>query len=109
MSEAKKRARLAVLAGEIESEMRRIGVWRENLPSEEKVLEGGAFGLGTVSFDTWLQVVFVTRLRQAANGDIDIPHTSSVAAQSAREWDGDPLDRGRLQELIEAVDSTVGR
>src|SRR4051794_11153381 len=55
---AEVRARFGALADEIEAEMRHLGTWSEDPPSEETVLEGGAFGLGTVAFDTWLQVVF---------------------------------------------------
>jgi uncharacterized protein YqcC (DUF446 family) len=107
MSEEKTRARLGELAGEIESEMRRLGVWREQPPSEEDVLAGGAFGMGTVSFDAWLQVVFVHRLRQVAEGTLSVPTSSSVGAKAVREWDGDPFDRDVLLDLINQVDSLV--
>ena len=106
MTTEAKLARLRVLADEIESEMRRIGLWMDEPPSEEEVLKGGAFGLGTVAFDTWVQVVFVTRLRQAADGAFPLPETSSVGAQAAREWDG-AVDRDRLQQLIFEVDELI--
>ena len=96
-------ARLGALADEIEAEMRRLGLWREDPPAEETVLAGGAFGLGTGPFETWLQVVFVPRLRQVAAGTFDPPTSSSVAAQAVREWDG-YRDRDRLVGLIQQVD-----
>lgn len=102
-----KRERLGELAAEIEAEMRRLGLWWPEPPSEEHVLAGGAFGLRTVSFDTWLQVVFVTRLRQVADGGIAIPPSSMVGVQAAREWDGDPRDRDHLSDLIHEVDRLV--
>ena len=107
MSEATTRARMGELASEIESEMRRLGVWLEQPPPEETVLAGGAFGLGTVPFDTWLQVVFVQRLHQVAEGTFDIPRSSSVGAQAVREWDSDPFDRDALLDLIHQVESLV--
>ena len=99
-------ARLGVLADEIEAEMRRLGTWMDDPPSEETVLAGGAFGLGTVAFDTWLQVVFVLRLRQAAAGEFEIPSSSSVGAQAVREWDG-YTDRDRLLDLIHEVEALI--
>ncbi len=101
------RAQLGRLADEIEAELRRLGTWREDAPSEEKVLAGGAFGMNTVAFDTWLQVVFVERLRQVARGELDIPLSSSVGTQATREYDGDPADRSVLMKLIHEVDRTV--
>lgn len=107
MSKRAKKARLGELAVEIEAEMRRLGLWLEDPPAEDVVLAGGAFGRETVPFDTWLQVVFVQRLRQVAEGDFDIPKSSSVGAQAAREWDADPFDREALRGLIYQVDSLL--
>lgn len=107
MSDVEKRARLGELADDIEEEMRRVGVWNANPPSEQRVLEGGAFGLGTVAFDTWVQVVLVRRLRQAAEGSLPIPRSSSVSAQATREWDGDPTDREPLMDLLRELDSII--
>jgi uncharacterized protein YqcC (DUF446 family) len=107
MSKRATKARLGELAIAIESEMRRLGLWLEQPPPEETVLAGGAFGLGTVPFDTWLQVVFVQRLRQVAAGTFDIPTSSSVGAQAVREWDADPFDRDELLGLIHQVDSLL--
>jgi uncharacterized protein YqcC (DUF446 family) len=97
---------MGALADEIETEMRHLGLWSENPPSEETVLAGGAFGLGTVAFDNWLQVVFVLRLRQVATGDFDLPSSSAVGAQAVREWDG-YQDRDRLLDLIHQVEAIV--
>lgn len=100
-----KRRRLGELADEIEAELRVAG-WNPNPPSEETVLAGGAFGLGTVAFETWLQVIFISRLRQVAAGEMDIPTSSSVAVQATREWDGVP-GRERLFDLISEIDRMV--
>jgi uncharacterized protein YqcC (DUF446 family) len=107
MRKSTKQARLGEFSDQIEAEMRHLGLWLEQPPPEASVLAGGAFGLGTVAFDTWLQVVFVHRLRQVAAGTFDLPRSSSVGAQAVREWDGDPLDRDTLLGLIQQVDDLV--
>jgi uncharacterized protein YqcC (DUF446 family) len=100
--------RVRAIADEIESEMRRIGVWLADPPPEETVLAGGAFGLGTVAFDTWVQVVFVPRLRQAAAGAFPLPKNSAVGAQATREWNTvGPQDYNRLLELLLEVDDLI--
>jgi uncharacterized protein YqcC (DUF446 family) len=109
MTDEERRARLGELAGEIEAEMRRLGVWNAAPPSEERVLEGGAFGMGTVAFEQWIQVVLLARLRQVAAGEIPIPASSSIGTQAAREWDTAGYDTARLQKLIHEVDTVAGR
>jgi uncharacterized protein YqcC (DUF446 family) len=72
--------------------MHRLGVWAQSPPSGERVVEGGAFGHGTVPFEYWVQVVLLARLRQVAAGDgaaeeIAVPPSSSVGVQATRERD----------------------
>lgn len=102
-----KRRRLGELADDVEAEMRRLGWWQDDPPSEETVLVGGAFGQQTVGFTQWLQVVFVKRLRQAASGEIPIPSSSSVSTMAVREFDGYPEDLDRLMDLLHEVDRLV--
>jgi uncharacterized protein YqcC (DUF446 family) len=106
-AEPRLRARLGELADDIEAELKRTDMWIPDPPSEETVLAGGAFGLKTVPFDAWLQVVFVPRLRQVAAGEFPVPESSSVGAQAVREYDSDPLDRGPLMDLLNEVDGLV--
>lgn len=105
--EKEARAKLGALAAEIEVELRRLHLWRDDAPTEEEVVAGGAFGMNAVPFDTWLQVVFVKRLREVASGEIDIPQSSSVGTQATREYDGDTIDRSALMKLINQVDGVV--
>lgn len=102
-----KRRRLGEIADEIESEMKRLRWWQDDPPSEDEVLAGGAFGLETVAFTQWLQVVFVPRLRQAASGEFPVPSSSSVSTMAVREFDGYPEDTERLMDLLHEVDRVV--
>ena len=101
------RRRLGELADEIEAELKRIGWWMPDPPDEETVLAGGAFGMNAVAFPTWLQVVFVKRLRQAAAGEFEIPRSSSVSTFATREFDGYREDVDRLMNLLYEVDDLV--
>lgn len=102
-----KRKRLGEIADEIEAEMRRLRWWQDDPPSEETALAGGAFGMQTVAFTQWLQVVFVKRLRQAAEGEFEIPRFSQVSTMAYREFDGYPEDVDRLMNLLYEVDRIV--
>jgi uncharacterized protein YqcC (DUF446 family) len=94
------------LADRLEAELRRVGTWRDEPPPEEEVLAGGAFGMGTVPFETWIQVVLIERLRQVERGEMTLPAGSSLAAHAVRELDG-VHDREGLFDLLRAVDDLV--
>lgn len=95
--------RAGELADAIEAGLRRAGGWFDPPPAEDQVLAGGAFGMASVPFEAWIQVVLLTRLRQVARGEMDFPASSSVGAHAVREWDG-ALDRDELIDLLIEVD-----
>lgn len=100
----RRRARLLEIADELEAELKRMRWWMPNPPSEETVLGGGAFGMNAVPFPTWIQVVLVKRLRQAAAGEFEIPRSSSVSTFAIREFDGYQEDTSGLMDLLHEVD-----
>ena len=102
------RAVLGRLADEIEAEMRRLGLWSAEPPGEDRVLEGGAFGQGTVAFEHWIQVVLVARLRAVAAGELDPPTSSMVGTAAVREWDG-VQEREGLASLLSRLDGVIVR
>jgi uncharacterized protein YqcC (DUF446 family) len=95
--------RAGELAGEIEAELKRLKMWMPNPPTEDHVLAGGAFGMKTVPFVTWLQVVLVARLRAVAAGEMELPGASEIGTMAVRELDGSH-GTDRLMSLIHDVD-----
>ncbi len=49
---------------EIESEMKHLGMWSKTPLPKEVFQDMGAFGMKTMSFDQWLQFVFVPNVRK---------------------------------------------
>ena len=96
-------SRAGELADQLEAELRRMGAWSEDPPSEDEVVAGGAFGMGSVPYETWIQVVLVARLREVAAGEMELPPGSSVGVHAVREFDGAP-DHDHLIHLLIEVD-----
>ena len=94
------------LAGEIEAEMRRIGMWTSETPSPEQMDFNEAFAMDTMSFSWWLQFVFLPRVHEAAAAN-RFPSSSSVATQAVREFDGEP-NADRLLSLLSEFDALFG-
>ncbi len=90
-------------ADRIEAEMRRIGFWQSAPLRPEQLNFKQAFAMDTMTYAQWLQFIFLPRVREAAASN-EFPSGSSVGAQAAREFDGDP-DAGGLVSLLSEFDT----
>lgn len=78
---------------DIEAEMKAIGFWDDTLDEETTRKEAMAYAkehgkspITNMSFERWLQAVFIPNARDAANAR-SLPRSSSVAAMAVREYD----------------------
>jgi uncharacterized protein YqcC (DUF446 family) len=72
--------------GEIEAEMKRVGLWEIEKPAPEKFEDMDAFGTKTMAFEQWLRWVFVPRVREILDDKGEFPRGSQVSQQAFREW-----------------------
>lgn len=94
--------KVAQYAGQIEAEMRRIGLWQDQPLRPEQMRFNQAFAMDTMTFSQWLQFVFLPRVCEAAASN-SFPHGSSVGAQAVRELDG-LTEADRLITLLSEFD-----
>jgi uncharacterized protein YqcC (DUF446 family) len=99
---------VAAKIGEIEAEMRRIGMWQDGPLAPEQYGFRQAFGMDTMAFEQWLQFVLVPRVREIIAARGRFPPHSEVAAQAVREFDAHPLDTSRLQTILSEFDRLFG-
>ncbi len=93
---------------EIEAEMKRIGMWRnEPLPAEAYDFHQ-AFAMDTMTFSGWLQFIFIPRVNQIIESGGAFPTRSQVGAQAIREFDGDD-EASRLCSLLSSFDALIER
>jgi len=100
-----KQALLLGLGSEIESEMKKLGLWSATATPAQR--SGKAFGADSLSFEEWLQHVFLPRLKQAALSS-NYPSRSSVAVAAVRNLDG-VQGAEHLIDLLLRVDSVIER
>jgi uncharacterized protein YqcC (DUF446 family) len=91
------------LAREIEAEMKRLGMWGSMNPPD--AAPGEAFGADLMTYEAWLQHVFLPRLLEAATSG-SYPSQSRVAVAAARNFDG-VEGAERLIDLLSRVDEAV--
>jgi uncharacterized protein YqcC (DUF446 family) len=94
---------VAAKLDEIEEEMKLVGLWQEKPLAPEKYNFASAFAMDTMSFDQWLQFIFVPRVRGIISAGGRFPASSSVGAQAVREFDTHP-NAQRLITLLSEFD-----
>src|SRR5690349_20901466 len=91
---------------EIEAEMKRLGMWRsEPLPPEAYGFQE-AFAMDKMTFTSWLQFIFIPRVRQIIEADGQFPRRSQVGAQAVREFDGND-DANALVAMLSDFDALI--
>lgn len=103
-------AKVASKIAEIESEMKRIGIWQEQPLPHEQIEIKTAFGQGQMSFEQWLQFVFITNVKQIIVTKGKFPTESHVSEQAFREWVawGSEENAKQLLDLLYQFDALFG-
>ena len=92
---------------EIESEMKRIGLWQSEPLRPEQYEFRQAFAMDTMAFSQWLQFIFIPRVRQIIAAGGQFPSKSRVGAQAVREFDTLP-DAEKLLDRLSEFDALFG-
>jgi uncharacterized protein YqcC (DUF446 family) len=87
---------------QIETEMKRVGLWQEQPLQAEQYDFNAAFAGDTMSFAQWLQFIFVPSVKRAAANE-NFPSQSQVGIKAVREFDGMQA-ASRLIQLLSEFD-----
>ncbi len=96
------------LMGDIEREMRQLGLWEQQPPAHEAFLSVLPFSIDTLRFTQWLQWVFIPRTRALVEQGGPLPTKSAIVPLAAEIFRELPEDTERLLILIERFDRLVG-
>ncbi|HKP49588.1 MAG TPA: YqcC family protein [Gemmatimonadales bacterium] len=83
----------------VETELKRIGWWREDPLPPEMYQFTQAFAMDTMPFACWLQFILIPRVRDIIGTGGEFPASSMVAAQAVREFDGVDEAHGLVSAL----------
>lgn len=72
----------------IVGELKAVGIWEIERPSDEAFEGMGAFGLNTMAFEQWLRWVFVPTIEERLTEGGPWPSSSSVGTMAIRNFDG---------------------
>lgn len=93
----------------IERELRVLGWWSAEAPSAEALASVQPFCVDTLSFEAWLQWIFLPRMKQLLESAGPLPQASGIKEMAEVSYRG---QEARVQGLLQALgtfDQLIGR
>lgn len=106
---ANRQQQLTDVINAIEAEMRMLGLWEEQVPSQADMSSRMPFCYDTLRFWQWLQWVFIPRVRLILDEGSDWPATSDIAPLAETEFRRLPQDCTCLLAMIRVFDQLITR
>ncbi|GLP96729.1 YqcC family protein [Paraferrimonas sedimenticola] len=98
--------RAAEILIDIESQLKSLSLWSEQLPSEQALSSQQPFCVDTLAFEQWLQFVFLPRMTQMVTSGQIPPHKSGLAAMAEVVY-RERFDTDALVSLLKSFDELV--
>lgn len=93
----------------IERELRVLGWWQEQAPSAEALASQEPFCVDTLTFEQWLQWIFLPRMKQLLEADAALPSVSGIQPMAEMVYREQSGVARRLLELLGEFDRLLTR
>lgn len=105
-------ARVAELADQlllIERELRVLDLWASSPPDAGALASQEPFCVDTLSFEQWLQWIFLPRMKTILEQGEALPTVSGILAMAEMVYRGKPQRMAGLLRALEAFDALISR
>ncbi len=92
---------------QIEMELRQLGLWEAERPSEEALQSTQPFCIDTLEFTQWLQFVFVVRMKVIIEQGHPLPAVSGMAPMAEEYFRARPESGHGLIQALEEIDQLL--
>ena len=99
--------RVAELLIDIESELRRLGLWSQVPPAEKALVSEQPFCVDTLTLSQWLQYIFLPTMYQLMKDGEALPRRCGVAPMAEEYFRGSELATDALIEALRQIDVTL--
>lgn len=104
---SKKHFQVASLLMDVEYSLRNMGAWSEERPSDEALASEAPFCLDTLTFEQWLQFIFLERMRILLDNNLPLPEKCGVAPMAEVHFAQAQRNPGELIAHLDALDQVL--
>lgn len=91
----------------IEQELRLLGWWEERAPSAEALASVEPFAVDTLSFEQWLQWIFLQRMKIILENDLPLPNASGILEMAEMVYVDRVQESTQLRRLLSEFDELI--
>lgn len=95
---------LAEILMDIEKELRELQLWSDEVPSAEALASQQPFAVDTLSFQEWLQFIFLPRFYAMIEAKAPLPAVCGVAPMAEQVFQGVNLYTSPLIAHLQRID-----
>ena len=88
--------------------MRRLGMWERDPPRPEALASTQPFCFDTLTFEQWLQWIFIPRMKRILEQGLALPRQSDIHPLAEEVFSGYSADTHALLGLIKTFDELIG-
>lgn len=91
----------------IERELRVQGWWSDEAPSAEALASSVPFAVDSMSFDQWLQWIFLPRMKEILEKGLALPSASGILVMAETVYVDRPEESRQLRKLLDEFDQLI--
>lgn len=91
----------------IERELHVQGWWSEQHPSAEALASVVPFAVDSMSFEQWLQWIFLPRMRHILEHGLALPNASGILVMAETVYSNKPDESRELRRLLAEFDQLI--
>lgn len=98
---------LARLLLAVESELRSMQLWSQQIPSAQALASSEPFAIDQLCFNQWLQFIFVPRMAEIVEATSALPESCSTAPMAEEFYRAEQVDAISLIRHLAAIDALI--
>jgi uncharacterized protein YqcC (DUF446 family) len=103
---------LAGLLENVDQQLRLMGLWQQQSPTPQALASTEPFAVDQLSFNQWLQFIFLPRLQQMIAAGLPLPDNCSVAPMAEEFFKQQTADKEQSAAMIKylaAIDQLISK
>jgi uncharacterized protein YqcC (DUF446 family) len=98
---------LASLLQAVEKELRAMQLWDQQIPSAQALASDQPFAIDKLSFNQWLQFIFLPKMAVIIETASELPESCSTAPMAEEIYKAEQVDAISLIRHLAAIDALI--